>query len=153
MSKEKQEAQEFDHLKENQYFPPINVEIMLVSPQIGLGVFATQDIAKDSIIERCPMVGLSWRSKYHGDSQIHRYLYTSGRCNCNECKIHGIRMFMVLGYGMIYNHQDDPNGRWNFNFKNRFADVVAHRPIEKGQQIFVSYGNSYFNNREKIAME
>jgi len=144
---------EFDCLKDNQYFSPSNIEVRFVSGQIGLGVFAAQPISKDSIIERCPFIELNWRSKYYGDRQIHRYFYTTGKCECNECKTHGAKMLMVLGYGMIYNHQDNPNGLWRFDHGKKYADVIAAKDIEAGQQIFVSYGEGYFKNRAKEVLE
>lgn len=150
---EEQPVQEFDYLRENTYFCPDKIEVRFINPEVGLGVFATQTIKKDALIERCPLVALGWRAKYHGDKQIHRYLYSSGPCQCQDCQIHGYQMFMVLGYGMIYNHRDVPNGQWKFNFQNRYADVVAVEKINKGQQIFVSYGTEYFKDRKQIPME
>ena len=60
---------------------------------------------------------------------------------------------MVLGYGMIYNHQDTPNTIWSFNYKEKVADVIASMPIKKGEEIFVSYGESYFRNKNKVTIE
>lgn len=150
---ERQQIQEFENLKENLYPAPNNIEVKFINSEVGLGVFATKKIKKNSIIERCPMVSLGWRSKYQGDKQLHRYLYTNGPCQCMECQVHGFQMFMVLGYGMIYNHKDIPNSMWKFNFKNLYADVVAQDNIEKGKQIFVSYGNEYFKDRKQIPMD
>jgi SET domain-containing protein len=59
---------------------------------------------------------------------------------------------MVLGYGMLYNHQDKPNTKWVFNFKNLLGDVVAVKPIKAGEEIFVSYGPNYFKNRNKVTV-
>ena len=155
MNKENKEkpVQEFDCLKENTYFCPNKIEVRFINPEVGLGVVAVQAIKKDALIERCPIIPLDWRKKYHGDKQIHRYLYSNAPCQCQDCQTHGYQMFMVLGYGMIYNHRDLPNGQWNFNFNNRYADVVAVEKISKGQQIFVSYGNEYFKDRQQIPMD
>lgn len=114
------------------------------------GIFATSDIEPEEIIERCPLVPLSFRSKYQHDPQIWEYLYTQPVCPCNECQNHGFVFHMVLGYGMLYNHQDDPNTLWKFDYTNLVADVVAQRKISSGEEIFVSYGSKYFNNRPKI---
>lgn len=114
------------------------------------GVFATADINSGEIIERCPMVPLAFRSRYHNDPQIWEYLYTQPICPCNECKNHGFVFYMVLGYGMMYNHQDTPNTRWHFDYSKLIADVIAERDIKTGEEIFVSYGDKYFKNREKI---
>jgi len=116
------------------------------------GVFATEDIEPEELIERCPMVPLEHRTKYHNDPQLYRYLYTH-KCPCIDCTKHGSIFLMVLGYGMIYNHQDTPNTVWNFKYKEGVAEVVATRPIKKGEEIFVSYGESYFNGRKKVTLE
>lgn len=119
------------------------------SPIHFRGIFATDDIKSGEIIERCPMVPLAFRSRYHSDPQIWDYLYSQPMCPCSECKNHGFVFHMVLGYGMLYNHQDIPNTKWSFNFQQLFADVVAVKDISKGEEIFVSYGDKYFKNREK----
>lgn len=117
------------------------------------GIFATEDIEPGEIIERCPMVPLSNRSRYQNDSQIWDYLYTQPTCPCDECKNHGFVFHMVLGYGMIYNHQDTPNTKWKFDYYNLVADVIAERPIKKGEEIFVTYGSKYFQNRQKVDID
>jgi hypothetical protein len=57
---------------------------------------------------------------------------------------------MALGYGMLYNHQDKPNAMWKFNYSQLLADVICVEDINKGEEIFVSYGNQYFNDKTKI---
>jgi SET domain-containing protein len=141
-----------ERFQDNEYFQSKKIVIKLSSEEMGLGVFATEDIEKDELIERCPMIQMDWRTKYNGDPQLHRYLYTNSSCECEQCKIHGVNMFMVLGYGMIYNHQDKPNTKWQFNFKTLIGDVVAIKPIKKDEEIFVSYGPNYFKNRKKITV-
>ena len=117
------------------------------------GIFAVDDIESGELIERCPMIPLADRSRYQHDSQIWDYLYSQPTCPCNECKNHGFVFLMVLGYGMIYNHQDTPNTVWKFDYPNLIADVIAQRSIKKGEEIFVSYGSKYFKNRDKIDID
>ena len=119
----------------------------------GRGVFATSDIEEGELIERCPLVPLDHRSKYQSDSSIWRYCYTKPVCDCSECKNHGFIFYMVLGHGMIYNHQDDNNADMKFHHKDLYVDIIANRPIHNGQEIFVTYGNKYFKNREKVVVE
>jgi SET domain-containing protein len=135
-----------------EYFAPTKI-IVGYSRVEGVGVFATQDIKEGEIIERCPMVALAHRSNYQHDPQIYKYLYRQPICPCNECKRHGGVFNMVLGYGMLYNHQDIPNTDWKFDYVNKIADVVAVKNIAKNSEIFVSYGSSYFQNREKVTAE
>jgi len=118
----------------------------------GNGVFATEDISAGELIERCPMVRLTWRSNYIQEPTIWKYCYTQPKCDCSDCKNHGFYFWMVLGYGMIYNHQDDPNTKWEFNYDEAYADVIALSDIKKNQEIFVTYGSSYFRNKPKVTL-
>lgn len=142
-----------ERFENNEYIQPTKIVVKMSVPELGLGVFATSDIETGELIERCPMIQMSWRGRYHGDPQISKYLYSDMRCDCMQCKIHGHHMFMVLGYGMIYNHQDEPNTEWKFNYQALIADVTAIKPIKAGEEIFVHYGSSYFKRREKYTIQ
>jgi hypothetical protein len=119
----------------------------------GRGVFATEDIKSEELIERCPIVPLSLRSKQQSDPVLWSYCYTKPLCDCNECKTNGFVFYMVLGHGMIYNHQDDNIADMRFNHKDLYVDIIANRDIGAGKEIFVSYGSSYFNERSKVIVE
>jgi len=116
----------------------------------GRGVFATENIGKNELIERCPLILMEYRSKYQLDPQIFNYMYAQPPCPCKDCQTHGFLLHMVLGYGMLYNHQDKPNAIWKFNYTQLFADVICVEDIAIGEEIFVSYGNQYFNDKNKI---
>jgi SET domain-containing protein len=140
----------FQRILENTYYQPKKIVVKLSSPEMGIGIFATEDIAEGELIERCPMIQMAWKSNYQRDPQIFNYLYSNSQCPCDDCKRHGNSMYMVLGYGMLYNHQDQPNTKWEFNFKNLLGDVIAIKPIKAGEEIFVTYGPKYFKNRNKV---
>ena len=130
---------------------PRHTKIMLGYSEVqGRGVFATDDIAEGELIERCPMVVLGWRMKYHHDPVIWQYCFTQ-YCPCKDCNQHGGHFLMVLGYGQVYNHQNDNNAHISFDLKNSVANVVAKRAIAKGEEIYVNYGEEYFKNRKYIA--
>ena len=131
-----------------EYFAPSKI-VVGHSNIAGIGVFALEDINVGDLIERCPMVRMEHRSNYVHDPTIRRYMYTQSGCQCAECKKHGYHFWMVLGYGMLYNHQDVPNTSWTFKYADQYADVICTRPIKKGQEITVSYGSGYFRNREQ----
>jgi hypothetical protein len=113
------------------------------------GVFATDDIKKGELIERCPMVLMAHRMNYHKDPTIWGYMYTHS-CPCEECKRHGGHFLMVMGWGQIYNHQDENNAHISFNLKNSTSDITALKDIKKDEEIFVNYGPNYFSNRKKV---
>jgi SET domain-containing protein len=116
----------------------------------GRGVFSRVPIDKGEIIERCPLIQMEYRSKYQLDPQIFNYMYAQPPCKCNDCQNHGFIIHMVLGYGMLYNHQDFPNALWKFNYTQLLADVIASKDIAANEEIFVSYGNEYFIGKQKI---
>jgi hypothetical protein len=137
-----------DDPKKLEFLPPTKI-VLGDSIIHHRGVFARQDIQPGEVIERCPMIQMEYRSKYQLDPQIFNYFYAQPPCKCNECQKHGMIMHMVLGYGMMYNHQDNPNAKWKFNYSQLFADVIAVRPIKTNEEIFLSYGNYYFTDKIK----
>jgi hypothetical protein len=137
-----------DDPKKLEFLPPTKI-VLGDSIIHHRGVFARQDIQPGEVVERCPMIQMEYRSKYQLDPQIFNYLYAQPPCKCNECQKHGMIMHMVLGYGMMYNHQDNPNAKWKFNYSQLFADVIAVRPIKNNEEIFLSYGNYYFTDKIK----
>jgi len=146
------EKENFETISGIEFYSPSKI-IIKQSTIHGRGVFANQDIQEGEIVERCPTIALGFRSRYHSDPQIYRYLYGQPMCPCNECKTHGFIFHMVLGYGMIYNHQDNANTTWKFDYANSIADVIANRDIKKGDEIFVDYGTKYFHDMEKIELD
>lgn len=132
---------------------PIPKKIRLGYSEVHFrGVFATDDIEEGELIERCPSVALDWRTRYQKDPVVWAYMYTSS-CPCDECKKHGAHFVMVMGWGQIYNHQDDNNASMKINLKDNFVDVVALKKIRNGEEIFVSYGSKYFNGRNKVTID
>jgi len=55
----------------------------------------------------------------------------------------------VLGYGMIYNHDPNPNAEWQIDDKdNRFVSFIAKSEIKKGDEILHDYGEDYWQSRK-----
>lgn len=108
------------------------------------GVFANSKIEKNELIERCPLIPLSFRSRYNYDPQIWQYCYTSKKCECKECQTHGFIFYMVLGYGMVYNHSLTNNADIIFNYENLYMDVIANRNIEINEEIYVNFSIKNF---------
>ena len=136
-----------DDPKKLTYLPAGRI-ILGDSPIQGRGVFARENINKGEVVERCPLIEMSYRSKYQLDPQIFAYMYAQPPCSCPECDKHGFVLHMALGYGMMYNHQDQPNALWKFNYSQLLGDIIAVKDIKSGEEIFVSYGNCYFDNED-----
>lgn len=118
----------------------------------GRGVFAKRYISEDSLIERCPMIKLDFSSKYHCDLQVLDYVYAKPCRPCDNCRQHGYDLYMIMGYGMVYNHQDNANANISFDYDNLYADITAIKDIDQDQEIFISYGPMYFLNKRKVEL-
>lgn len=102
----------------------------------GRGVFANQNYSVDEIVEICPTITLNDKDSV---GNINDYLFSFN----SEDNLVG------FGYCSMYNHQDDPNANWEVINKDKIQIKVV-KPIQKGEEIFVSYGEAYFNHRKHI---
>jgi hypothetical protein len=111
-------------------------------PGMGRGVFAQRTFNKRSIVEVCPVIPLPVYSyqtvskevlgnyvfSWPGPRQTTRRYYAwTGYC-------------VVLGYGSLYNHADDPNVFWTARIQARELVFWARRDIECGEQLTHDYG-------------
>ncbi|EKD53833.1 MAG: hypothetical protein ACD_60C00149G0032 [uncultured bacterium] len=97
----------------------------------GYGVFAGKTIRKGEKIEECYIIMTRGKDKALEDY----YFDVKGKSA------------ILTGFGIIYNHSDDPNADYTFNLKKRIAIIKAERTIYKGEEIFLSYGDSWFKSR------
>lgn len=109
--------------------------------RMGRGVFATCDIAKGTIIERCPAL---FTPTMPQDEIFADYVF-------------GTEGGYVSSHGWcgMYNHSDRPNATWWTEGEKRqpkkwFVIIQATRNIRAGEQIFISYGHRYFESRPHI---
>jgi uncharacterized protein len=98
----------------------------------GRGVFATRSFTEGETVEVCPTVEIS-----EGGGDLADYLFES----TNE------GMFLVvLGFGMLYNHSRDPNLDY-FQEDASTIEFVAQRPIDRGEELTISYGDEWWSAR------
>lgn len=115
----------------------------------GLGVFAKCNIPKGEVIEYCKCAVLDWRSKYHHDSKLLRYVFADETCLCNHCKKHGHILMLPLGYGGIYNSADNSenaNVKYYLYQASKVIIFVADKDINKDQEILYWRGQEYYDN-------
>lgn len=128
------------------FFPPSNI-VINDSKIHGRGVFSVRPIKESEIIERCPLLKLDFPSKYHCDLKVLDYAFA--RPSEANWQDHGWDLYLIMGYGMMYNHQDIPNANITFDYEKLTADITATKDIKENTEIYISYGPMYFLNKQK----
>ena len=108
----------------------------------GIGVFAGEDIAIDSIIEICPVILIPEKDiELIKKTSLNNYYFEWG-----ENLKSGI---IALGYGSVYNHNYSPNAVYTFDFESNSVYFYALREISAGEEITINY-NGVPANKEKV---
>lgn len=118
----------------------------------GMGVFAGKKFELNNIIETFPLMPLSFRTNYQADPVIYNYSYVNYHCSCAECKQHGYVIYLPMGYGNMYNHQEKTqvNARVKCYFDSFYAEVIAMKTIEQYSEIYIDYGLRYLFRDGKV---
>lgn len=98
----------------------------------GYGVFAEKDIRKGEKIEECYFI----LSDCEDDILID-FIFDAGG-----------RSALILGYGSLYNHSENPNAEYSINRRTKITTFKASRTIKKGEEIFICYGDEWFSSRD-----
>jgi SET domain-containing protein len=99
------------------------------------GVFALRDYARGEVIEVCPALKQTHEMV---DGEVSHYVFTLDDT------------FSLIGFGFcsMYNHSDQNNADWEA-INEKQIEIVANQTIPKGQEIFISYGDEYWEGRKK----
>ena len=101
----------------------------------GSGVFATKDFNKDDVLEVVPVLKIPIESVSNNILKDYVFMYDDNN--------YGV----ALGYGSIYNHQDDPNVIYSYSDDKEFMIYKTLKDIKSGDELFVSYGIGWWNHR------
>jgi SET domain-containing protein len=118
------------------YNPKIYVD---KSPVHGWGVFAKEDIMEGEVFEECPVLTLPIKKGEITSLLIdYRFNWPQG----NEWE----EQVFALGFGALYNHNENANAYWISNIENKTFQFISHRKIKKGEEIFIWYGDTNYWN-------
>ncbi len=107
----------------------------------GRGVFALRKFKRGELIERCPVLIIPGRhSQYILKTKLDHYAFDWDKED---------ELALILGYGMIYNHNYAPNAKIVHNLTKRTSDIIARGPIKPGEEILVNY-NGAPNDRSPV---
>ena len=109
---------------------------------MGRGVFTTEAIEKDTIIEVSPVIVMSGdERKLLDQTLLHDYIFEWGEKSKQCC--------MALGYVAVYNHSYKSNCEYEMNFEEQLITIRTMRHIKAGEELFINY-NGDWNNQKKI---
>jgi hypothetical protein len=98
------------------------------------GVIASKDYKEDDILEVCPCIKQNINTI---EGKIIDYLF----------RYDDDHSLIAFGYCSMYNHLDDNNATWEVLNENQIV-IKATKNIKKGEEIFVNYGDDYWNSRQ-----
>ncbi|MBS1599191.1 MAG: SET domain-containing protein-lysine N-methyltransferase [Bacteroidetes bacterium] len=108
----------------------------------GRGVFTSQDIQKNSVIEISPVIVMNSKDrKLLDQTLLHDYIFEWGY-NQDQC-------CMALGYVAVYNHSYESNCEYEMNYDEDVITVKAIRFIKSGEELSINY-NGDWNNKKKV---
>lgn len=100
----------------------------------GFGVFAIADIPIDTVIEKSHGIVINKKDR-RGEITNYDFTLSSGDT------------FIALGYGCIYNHSKMPNVQHEMETNQLIMQYRTLRDIRAGEELYVSYGDSWFEVR------
>lgn len=114
----------------------------------GIGILAVGTITKGEVLEYSPILELSLPLDLLTDKVLRDYVFLNKKELPGEF---GPKTYLGLGYISLYNHRDQPNSRIVLDYQAFTATITAKQNIEKGEEIFISYGSNYFKFRKQYS--
>ncbi|MEM6531544.1 MAG: SET domain-containing protein-lysine N-methyltransferase [Myxococcota bacterium] len=114
----------------------------------GYGVFATEPIPADTVVEEClTLGGVIWELDSFNDAML-SYVY-SGPADS------GNKSFVAFGYGSLYNHSHRPNLKttWVEREGRTILILTTVRRVEAGEELRHSYGRGYWHQQAERAAD
>lgn len=106
---------------------------------VGRGVFAQRDFAKGEVVETCPL--LIKPTGEWGDATAD-YVFQYDDNDKTRA--------LALGLCSLYNHADKPNLAYETDDQANTMVTRAARDIKSGEELRISYGKTWFKNRDHI---
>ncbi len=102
------------------------------------GVFSSEDLETDNIIEICPVILLNEkeRAQIH-QTHLHDFYFTWGEDDKGAA--------IALGYGSLYNHSYQPNARFWVDLEMKTISIRSIKPIPAGEEITINYNGEPTN--------
>jgi SET domain-containing protein len=109
----------------------------------GRGVFTSNSIAADTIIETAPVIVMSDEDrKLLDQTLLHDYIFEWHAGNVKRC-------CMALGWVPLYNHSYSSSCEYFMNYDEDTIFIKTARDIEAGEELTINY-NGDWNDTEPV---
>jgi SET domain-containing protein len=116
-------------------------EIRLL-PEKGRCVFARQDFARGSILEKAPIILLPKKDWQRIEKTcLHNYAFGLGPDHDQAA--------IALGLGSLFNHSYEPNAFYRKLLVKQNIEFVALRDIRSGEEITVNYSGHPYGKKTR----
>lgn len=103
---------------------------------MGRGVFTSEDIEEERLIESSPVIVMSMAERKLLDQTfLHNYIFEWGEKEDQCC--------MALGYVPIYNHSYHSNCEYEMDFEKQTINIRTLRSIKAGEELFINYNGDW----------
>lgn len=98
----------------------------------GRGVFLSETIDAENIIEICPLIIIpSDQVPPIHKTIFHDYYFLYDEEKGSAC--------IPLGYGCLYNHSSEPNARVAYDFEGKSIHIISTKTINEGEEVLIDY--------------
>ena len=108
--------------------------ILVVAPSElrGRGVFASEKIPAETIIEISPVLVMSAKDRKQVEkTMLFDYIFEWGVGEKQVC--------IALGYLSLYNHAYNANCIYEMDYDHNLITIKTVRAIKKGEELFINY--------------
>ena len=107
---------------------------------MGRGVFSSEDIPVNTLIEVAPVIVMSGEArKLLDQTALHDYIFEWGDDSKQCC--------MALGYVPVYNHSYTSNCEYEMDFPAQLIRIKTIRSIKAGEELFINYNGDWNDSK------
>ncbi len=115
------------------------------SKNMGKGVFTSEDISENSVVEISPVIVMGREERRLLDQTLlHDYIFEWGADKKQCC--------LALGYLSMYNHSYASNCEYEMDFEEKLMTIKTVRFIPARDELFINY-NGNWNDRKPVWFE
>ncbi len=118
------------------------LHFLFIAPAEGMGkgVFTSEDIKAETVVEISPVVVMSEEErKLLDQTRLHDYIFEWGHEKKQCC--------MALGFVPIYNHSYESNCEYEMDYETESISIRAVKNIRAGEELFINYNGDWNNDK------